>query len=135
MSKIKRFSVSVKDNLLKDFDSFVSRKGYPTRSKAIEDIVRGELKRESLLKGNMGTGAIILVYDHHKRELVAKLTDIQHDYHNLVICNQHVHLDHNNCMESIVVQGKQKEMQELTDKLKAQKGVKSVSLSIASAKK
>ena len=119
--------------VVNDFDSFVNRKGYPTRSKAIEDIIREELKRESLIKGHKGTGAIILVYDHHKRELVAKLTDIQHDFHGLVICNQHIHLDHYNCMEIIVVKGSQRQMQELADKLKSQKGVKSASLSIASA--
>ena len=133
MSQIRRFGVSVKDDLLKDFDSFVNRKGYPTRSKAIEDIIREELKRESLIKGRKGTGAIILVYNHHKRELVAKLTDIQHDFHNMVICNQHIHLDHHNCMEVIVVKGNQKQMKELADKLKAQKGVKFGSISIASA--
>ena len=133
MPQVRRFGVSVKDDLLKDFDSFVNRKGYPTRSKAIEDIIREELKRESLIKGHKGIGAIILVYNHHKRELVAKLTDIQHDFHGIVICNQHIHLDHHNCMEVIVVKGNQKQMKELADKLKAQKGVKFGSISIATA--
>ena len=113
MSKTVRFGVSIQDDLLSQFDAHISKKGYPTRSKAIEDVIREELKRESLIKGHRGTGSIILVYDHHKRELVAKLTDIQHDFHNLVICNQHIHLDHHNCMEIVVVKGKQKEMQEL----------------------
>jgi len=133
MSEIKRFSISAQDDLLKDFDSYIKRKGYPTRSKAIEDIIREELKRDSLTKGSRGTGAVILVYDHHRRELVSKLTDIQHDFHGMVICNQHIHLDHHNCMEVIVVKGSQIEMQELADKLKAQKGVKFGSLTIASA--
>lgn len=133
MSKVKRFGVSISDDLMQQFDAFVDKKGYPTRSKAIEDIIRESLKKEALKAGKKGTGAIILVYDHHKRELVGKLTDIQHDYHNLVICNQHIHLSHHNCMEIIMVKGSQKQMQGLTDKLKAQKGVKFASLSIATA--
>ncbi len=133
MSKIKRFGVSISEDLLKEFDTFINKKGYPTRSKAIEDIFRETLKRESIRTGRKGTGAIILVYDHHKRELVSKLTDIQHDFHNLVICNQHIHLDHYNCMEIIVVKGTYKQMQELADKLQSAKGVKHGSLSIAEA--
>ena len=88
MGKIVRFGVSIKEDLLQTFDAYVGRKGYPTRSKAIADLVREELKRESLTTGDRGTGAIILVYDHHKRALVSRLTDIQHDYHDLVICNE-----------------------------------------------
>ena len=133
MTDIKRLSVSIKNSLLKDFDSFIKRKKYPTRSKAVEDIIREELKRDSLIKGKKGTGAIVIVYDHHKRELVSRLTDIQHDFHGMVICNQHIHLDHHNCMEVIVVKGNHDQMQALTNKLKAAKGVKYGSLNIAEA--
>jgi CopG family nickel-responsive transcriptional regulator len=133
MSKIKRFSVSIKESLLKDFDSFVKRRKYPTRSKAVEDIIREALKGESFEKGRQGTGAVILVYDHHRRELVSRLTDIQHDFHGHVICNQHIHLDHDNCMEVIVVKGKEGQLRELADKLKSQKGVKFGSLTVVSA--
>ena len=133
MPKTVRFGVSIKDDLLGRFDAHISRKGYPTRSKAIEDVIRETLKKESLKTGRKGTGAITLVYDHHKRELVSKLTDIQHDFHNMVICNQHVHLDHHNCMEIIVVKGTYKQMSDLADKLQSAKGVKSASLNIAEA--
>ncbi len=131
MSKIKRFGVSISYDLLEQFDTFINKKGYPTRSKAIEDVIRETLKKESLRIGEKGTGAIIIVYDHHKRELVSKLTYIQHEFHNLVICNQHIHLDHHNCMEIVVVKGTHNQMQKLTDKLQSTKGVKSASLSIA----
>jgi len=133
MSKIKRFGVSISEDLLKEFDAFINKKGYPTRSKAIEDVFRETLKRESIRTGKKGTGAIILVYDHHKRELVSKLIDIQHNFHNLVICNQHIHLDHYNCMEIIVIKGTYKQMKELADKLQSAKGVKHGSLNIAEA--
>ena len=131
MSKIKRFGVSLSSDLLNQFDAFIQKKGYPTRSKAIEDVMRETLKNESLSLGENGTGAIVIVYDHHKRELVSTLTDIQHDYYNLVICNQHIHLDHHNCMEVIVVKGTYNQMQTLTDKIQSTKGVKSASLNIA----
>lgn len=131
MTQVKRFGVSMQADLLRDFDLYIKGKGYPTRSKAIEDIVRDELKKESLVSGRTGMGAVVLVYDHHKREVVARLTDIQHDYSSLVVCNQHVHLDHDNCMEIIVIRGSQKEMQKFTDKMKSQKGVKFASLTVA----
>ena len=131
MSKIKRFGVSISSDLLDRFDALIQKKGYPTRSKAIEDVMRETVKNESLSLGKNGTGVIIIVYDHHKRELISKLTNIQHDFHNLVICNQHIHLDHHNCMETIVVKGTYNQMQNLTDKIQSTKGVKSASLSIA----
>ncbi|MFC2091227.1 nickel-responsive transcriptional regulator NikR [Elusimicrobiota bacterium] len=133
MSKIRRFGVSVSREILDQFDIYIKDRNYPTRSKAIEDIIRETLKKKFLKTGSKGTGAVVLVYDHHKRELVSRLTDIQHDFHGLVICNQHVHLDHHNCMEIIVVRGTHKQMQEITDRIQSAKGVKSVSLSIAEA--
>lgn len=133
MSKITRFGVSVDKDVLNSFDRIIKKKGYPTRSKAIEDLIREELKKESIKKGEKGSGALILVYDHHRRELTGKLTDIQHNYDDIIVCNQHVHLTHHNCMEVIVVKGTNKEMKELSDRLKSCKGVKHVSLTIASA--
>ncbi|HCG77544.1 TPA: nickel-responsive transcriptional regulator NikR, partial [bacterium] len=73
-------------------------------------------------------GVIALVYDHHKRELVNTLTDIQHHYHSLIISTQHIHLDEDNCLEVVVVRGKPKEVESLADRLKATKGVKHSSL-------
>ena len=131
MSQVRRFGVSMDRELIGEFDIFVKKKGYPTRSKAIEDIIREELKKDSIESGRTGSGAVVLVYNHHKRELVSTLTDIQHKFNGLVVCNQHVHLDHNICMEVIVVKGRMKEMQNLVDRLKSQKGVKFGSLTVA----
>jgi len=69
-------------------------------------------------------GAIVLVYDHHKRDLQTKSTDVQHDYHHLILSVQHVHLDHHNCLETIAVKGKAKELKSLANQLIAIKGVK-----------
>ena len=134
MTRIKRFGVSLSSDLLCKFDAYIQKKGYPTRSKAIEDVMIETLKNETLIHGGNGTGAIIIVYDHHKRELVSKLTNIQHDFHDSVICSQHIHLDHHNCMEIIVVKGTFIQMQILTDKIQATKGVKSASLNLAEGK-
>ena len=131
MGKIKRFSISIKENLLREFDSYLQRRKYPTRSKAIEDLIRNELKKDVFERGKKGAGALIVVYDHHKRELTAKLTGIQHGFSSIIICSQHVHLDHRNCMEIIVLKGTREDMQELKDKLKTQKGVKFASLNLA----
>ena len=133
MSKLVRFGISLEDGLLKDFDKYIREKEYKNRSEAIRDLIRERFVKTEWAKGKEVAGAIILVYDHHKRELVNKLTDIQHDFHNLVICNQHIHLDHHNCMEIIVVKGTYKQMSELADKLQSTKGVKSASLNIAEA--
>ncbi len=133
MSQIKRFGVSIQEDLVKDFDSLIKKKGYPTRSKAIEDLIREKLKEDALDSGKKGIGAVVLVYDHHRRELVARLTTIQHDFGGVVICTQHVHLDHHNCMEILVVRGRYEMMKKLTDRLKAEKGVKSAALTIAAS--
>jgi CopG family nickel-responsive transcriptional regulator len=69
-------------------------------------------------------GAIVLVYDHHKRDLQNRSTDIQHDFHHLILAVQHVHLDHHNCLETISVKGKANELKDLADRLIAIKGVR-----------
>ena len=75
------------------------------------------------------------MYDHHKRDLLNVLTDIQHDFHNSIISGQHIHLDHNNCLEIIVVKGKSEEIEDLANKLKSAKGVKHSQLSMTSTGK
>ena len=87
----------------------------------------GELlidKHIPTFEGKIVAGAITLVYDHHRRELVNKLTDIQHDFHSLVISSQHIHLDHNNCLETIVVKGAARDIEKLAHRLRSTKGVK-----------
>jgi len=135
MSKLVRFGASLEDHLLKDFDKYVKEKEYQNRSEAIRDLIREGLVKKEWLENKEVAGAIILVYDHHRRELVNKLTDIQHDFHNLVVSNQHVHLDHNNCLETVVVKGKAREIEELANKLKSAKGVKYGTLTTATMAK
>jgi len=135
MSEIVRFGVSLEKELLEKFDKLSKEKQYPNRSEAIRDLIREELVKREWVEGKEVAGAITLVFDHHKRELMNTLTDIQHDFYQLIISSQHVHLDHDNCLEIIVVRGKPRGVKELADKLRATKGVKYGSLSIATTGK
>ena len=131
MSDIVRFGVSLEKKLLDNFDKLSKEKQYPNRSEAIRDLIREELVKREWVEGKEVAGSITLVFDHHKRELMNTLTDIQHDFYQLIISSQHVHLDHDNCLEIIVVRGKPRGVKELADKLRATKGVKYGVLSIA----
>jgi len=134
MGRLVRFGVSLEEKLLKKFDRDIRNKKYPTRSKAIADLINESFVKEKWKKGGIVAGAIILVYNHHKRELVDRLTDIQHDYHHLVISTQHIHLDRDNCLEIVAVKGKAKDIEILANKLKGTKGVKHSSIAITSEK-
>ena len=126
MDILKRFGVSIEKNLLDKFDSYVRKRGYGNRSEALRDLIRKELvdSRWSDNANEKVAGAIIIIYDHHRRELVDDIINIQHDYHKVIISSQHVHLDHDTCLEVIVVKGKIAELFELETKLKVIKGVK-----------
>ncbi|GAI07579.1 unnamed protein product [marine sediment metagenome] len=135
MTDIVRFGVSLEKELLNKFDKLIGEKKYPNRSEAIRDLIRENLVKREWIEGKEVAGSITLVFDHHKRELVNILTDIQHDFHPLIISSQHIHLDHDNCLEIIVVRGKPGEVRELSDKLRSTKGVKYGALSIATTGK
>jgi len=135
MSKVVRFGVSLEKGLLDKFDRLIKEKKYSNRSEAIRDLIRENLVKREWIEGKEVAGAITLVFDHHKRDLVNILTDIQHDFYQIIISSQHIHLDHSNCLEIIVVRGKPAEVQELTNQLKSNVGVKYGTLSIATTGK
>lgn len=131
MSSLVRFGVSVEEELLSRFDRLIQKEAYTNRSEAIRDLIREHLVKREWVEGKEVAGTITLVYDHHRRELVNKLTDIQHDFHNLVISSQHIHLDHDNCLEVVVVKGTASEVNDLAHRLKSTKGVKCGALNMA----
>ena len=135
MSSLVRFGVSLDKGLLEKFDKLIESKSYTNRSEAFRDLIRQELIQKQWQSGQEVAGAIILIYDHHKRELVNKLMDIQHEFGGMIISSQHVHLDHNNCLEIIAVKGSPKEAQKLADSLKSVKGVKHGTLSMSTTGK
>jgi CopG family nickel-responsive transcriptional regulator len=131
MAKLVRFGVSLEKDLLDDFDRFIREGGFTNRSQGLRSLIREQLVKREWLKGKEVAGTITLVYDHHRRELVTKLISVQHDFHDAIVSTQHIHLDHNNCLEIVVVKGKPNQAQELLQALKATKGVKHCAISMA----
>jgi CopG family transcriptional regulator, nickel-responsive regulator len=122
--KVKRFGVSLEEDILNELDNFVNQRKFPNRSQAIRYLITNYLVEDKIDANQIVAGSIVLVYDHHKRDLLSKATSIQHDFHDLILSSQHVHLDHHNCLETIAVMGKAVRLQELADKLIAVKGIK-----------
>jgi len=135
VGKLVRFGVSLEAELLNKFDHLIKEREYTCRSEALRDLIRHELVQEQWQVGDEIAGAITLIYDHHKRELVNKLMDIQHDFGAVIISSSHIHLDHNNCLEVIAVKGSAQEAQKLADSLKSIKGVKHATLSMSTTGK
>jgi CopG family nickel-responsive transcriptional regulator len=135
MPDLFRFGISLPKDLIDKFDKLIRGKSYTNRSKAFGDLIRQELVKKEWLEGKEVAGAVTLIYDHHKRELLNKITDIQHDFQKIIISTQHIHLDHNNCLEIVAIKGNPKEAQKLTDSLKSIKGVKHTTLSMSSTGK
>jgi len=128
----------MEDQLLQQFDALISAQGYTNRSEAFRDLVRNRLV-EAEWEGEGGktgiVGTITLIYDHHKRELGDRLTEHQHRHHDLVISTMHVHLDHDHCLEVLVVKGSTKEIRSLAGHLIGLKGVKHGKLVMTSSGK
>ncbi|MDD2752475.1 MAG: nickel-responsive transcriptional regulator NikR [Candidatus Omnitrophica bacterium] len=135
MAQLVRFGVSLEKDLLSGFDSHLKGKKYTNRSEAIRDLIREDLVKKQWQQGEEIAGTITMIYDHHKREVINKLTDIQHGFGEIIISTQHIHLDHHNCLEIIAVRGRPRKAQELADTLKAVKGVKHTTLSMSSTGK
>lgn len=131
--RLVRFGVSLEGDLLRKFDAYIGAEGYDNRSKAIADLIRKEFVSDDFRKGAAVAGAVTIVYDHHRREVVNRLLDIQHDHGGIIISAQHVHLDHDSCLEIIAVKGRGAEVKLLADALKAVKGVKHATLSVTTA--
>lgn len=135
MSNLIRFGVSLDKELLERFDQLIHSQNYSNRSEAIRDLIRESLVKKEWAQGEEVAGTITLVYNHHLRELVNTLTNIQHEFHKLIISTQHIHLDNDNCLEVVVVKGKPKQVEKLAKLLKSTRGVKYSSLSMATTGK
>lgn len=125
MTDLTRISISLENALLDAFDhAIVEAKGYATRSEAIRDLIRDRLIREEAEQAEGEQVAVVtLVYDHHARELAARLIDKQHHHHGLVVSSLHVHLGERHCLEVSVLRGPAAEVRHLGDELLSTKGV------------
>ncbi|MDQ6419072.1 nickel-responsive transcriptional regulator NikR [Paenibacillus sp. LHD-117] len=131
-----RFGVSFPAPLIGQFDRFIEEQGYQNRSEAIRDLARKALLEPARLSGDeFVAGTIVVVYDHHVRELPVVLMDIQHDYHHDIVSNMHVHLNHDQCLEVIVVRGRMEQLRQLHERIQIQKGVSYAELSVTFADK
>ncbi len=135
MPQVVRFGVSLEKELLARFDRRIRAQKYTSRSEAIRDLIREDLVKAQWSENREIAGAVTLIYDHHRRDLVNRLMDIQHDFGDVIVSSQHIHLDHDNCLEIIAVQGAPKKVQELADRLKSVKGVKHGTLSMSTTGK
>ena len=125
MGKLTRFGVSLDEELLEPFDALCAVKGYSNRSEAIRDLIRKALVAEEWQQADgQGAGTLTLVYDHHKNDLARRLTQMQHDEHDIIIATLHVHLDHHNCLEVLILKGEAARGRAVADKLISCKGVK-----------
>jgi CopG family transcriptional regulator, nickel-responsive regulator len=134
MSELSRIGVAIDSDLLKKFDELIGNRGYTNRSEAFRDLIRDELVEKAWESPEANVvGTVTLVYDHHVRLLSEKLTSLQHDYHRAILSTLHVHLDHDNCLEVLVVRGKAAIVKKVADALISTKGVKHGRLTITTS--
>jgi CopG family nickel-responsive transcriptional regulator len=125
MAELERIGITIPRDLLKKFDKLIEKRGYAVRSEAVRDLIRKELVDEIAASPTAEIcGTVTLIYDHHARLLMDKLTNIQHEHHEAILSSVHVHLDHDNCLEAILVRGKSTLVHNLANALIATKGVK-----------
>lgn len=121
----KRFGVSIPDELLAKLDRLAKKKGYGSRSEVLRDLIRDRFVEEEWTAPDKEVvGTVTLIYDHHAHDLSDKLTDLQHDHFANIISSTHIHLDHHNCLEVLVVRGAAGKIKKIADQLIAAKGVK-----------
>lgn len=130
---IARFGVSLEKELLEALDNYASENHFTNRSQAIRHLVNNNIVTSKWQCNNLVAGSITLVYSHKKREITNKLTEVQHQSHQLVLSAQHFLLGEDICMEIIAVKGKAKELTELSDKLIAIKGIQHGKLTMSRA--
>lgn len=128
-----RFGVSLEKELLLALDEYANENKFSNRSQAIRHLISNHIVEKKWQCNNLVAGSITLLYDHHKRDLLNQLNDIQHEYHHIILSSQHFHLDHDYCLEIIAVKGMAAQLTELSDKLIAMKGVQHGKLTMSRA--
>ena len=123
MPQLSRTGVSLDEDLLKEFDQLIARRGYENRSEAIRDLIRETLLADNVTSNKPVVGTLTLVYDHHVPNLSQKLTEAQHTAGAMILAATHVHLDHNYCLEVIIMKGRSSALQDLANRMLALRGV------------
>lgn len=127
--KLVRFSISLEEGLLNFVDERMLPYGYASRSEFLRDLIRKKMVEEKWEKGENAIGVLSIIYDHHQRELAQKMTALQHSKLVNIACNLHIHLSHHDCLEVIIIRGKQEEIEKIATQIGGLKGVRYSSLS------
>jgi len=124
MGELSRIGIALDSDLLDRFDRSIEKSGYTNRSEAFRDLIRDRLVREQTAAPNSTVvGTVTLIYNHHASGITDKLTEVQHAHHDLVVSTSHAHLDHDSCLEVLIVHGKAARVEHLADLLIGLKGV------------
>lgn len=123
---MERFTISLDEKLARQFDELIRQQGYRNRSEAVRDMLRQRLESERLRAEDAPycTASVSYVYNHHERDLAARLTNLQHDHHDLTLSTMHVHLDHDNCLETVILRGPTAHVRSFAESLIAERGVR-----------
>ncbi|MBT8354034.1 MAG: nickel-responsive transcriptional regulator NikR [Desulfofustis sp.] len=132
---LKRFTISLDEKLLEQFDTAIKQRKYVNRSEAIRDLIRSAFVEEEWQADKDVVGVISMVYDHHQSKLQEKVTEIQHEYHNQIVSATHIHMDHHNCLEVVIVKGKAGSINELADRLRSLRGVRNCKMAMSTTGK
>ena len=123
MAELTRTGVSLEDDLLKQFDRVIAKRGYKNRSEAIRDLIRESLVSEAVDQNREVVATLSMIYDHHRPNLSNKLNEIQHHFHGNVLAATHVHLDHDHCLEVVIMKGQSGKIKQVADQMLAMRGV------------
>jgi CopG family nickel-responsive transcriptional regulator len=124
MGDLSRIGIALDSDLLRRFDRSIAHRGYTNRSEAFRDLIRDQLVIERTTTPNaIVVGTVTLIYDHHANGVTEKLTELQHQHHELVVSTSHAHLDHDSCLEVLIVHGKSARIEQFADRLIGLKGV------------
>lgn len=129
---MERITISLDESLAQDFDALIRARGYANRSEAVRDMLRRELENNRLAREEAPhcVASLSYVYNHHERRLAERLTDLQHHAHDLVVSTMHVHLDHDNCLETLFLRGHTSDVRSIAEKISAERGVRHAILNL-----
>jgi CopG family nickel-responsive transcriptional regulator len=131
---MERFTISLEEQLAADFDRLIHDRGYTNRSEAVRDMLRAavESHRQVRDEGRHCVASLSYVFNHHARELAERLTGLQHEHHDLCVATMHVHLDHDDCLETLLLRGPAAAVRGFADALVAERGVRHGHLNLIS---
>lgn len=132
---MERFTISLEGALAREFDRLIHRRGYRNRSEAVRDVLRDRIEADRMTRDDAPycVGCLSYVYNHHQHDLAERITELQHQHHDLVVAATHAHLDHEQCLETVILRGATRAVRAFADALVAQRGVRHGQLNLVPA--